>query len=91
MDAKRIKTLYKMSEDTVDYGDKRYDIGYVEQHENGDLEVTLDTNPIENRLYCYNNNGKWAVANYHGRQVKEVDQEIMDCLVAISNRLFYGS
>lgn len=91
MDAKRVKTLWKMSEDTVDYNDKKYDIGFVSQHENGDLEVTLDASPIENRLHCYNNSGKWFVFNYHNHPVSAVDHEIMDCLKFISDLLFYGS
>jgi len=85
MNAVKVRTIWKVDQDTIDYGEHRYDIGYVEQEANGGLGVILDTYPFENRLYCHtNNNGNWIVADDNGKVIT-ADKEIMEVLAAIQS------
>ena len=80
MKAKLSKTIYRVDQDTADSSDEQsYDIGPIERSNVGNLEVILDVNPIENRLYCYTHSGKWWASSYSGRNV-DIDPIILECL-----------
>lgn len=88
MQATLDKRIYRLSVDCVlDTKGQVWQAMDVTRETHGQLNLMLDTSPIEQRIYCYTTDEGWRACNQKGNNVIVTDPEILAYLAEILQAL----
>lgn len=84
MQATVSKKLYRLSVDCVlDLQERVWQARDVAQDPSGELDLLLDTNPYEARMYAYSSGSGWVFYNARGAVTPVTDANILSYLAEV--------
>lgn len=91
MQATLDRRIYRLSVDCVlDAASRVWEAREVTLETHGQLSLMLDTNPIEDRIYCYTTDVGWRACNSRGSDVVIKDENILTYLAEIRQAVLGG-
>lgn len=88
MQATLDKRIYRLSIDCVlDTKGQVWQAVDVTREVHGQLSLTLDTAPFEQRIYCYTTDEGWRACNRKGDDIIVTDSEILAYLAEVRQAL----